>query len=137
MKSSKTILSSISALALALVIISCILVVENVGSVNQLFFPKITAIVDSRDSLEEWNTISFNDQNDLTFDSVFWNKEVVNDANSAGDVLLRVKDINGVIVVDEFHISPGTSTKLEGLKNGEKYFFEIKATQGRFFINAT
>ena len=137
MKSRKTILSSIITLALALVIISCSLVVENVGSVNQLFFPKITAIVDSRDSLEEWNTISFNDQNDLTFDSVFWNKEVVNDANSAGNVLLRVKDINGVIVVDEFQISPGTSTKLDGLKNGEKYFFEIKAAQGRFFINAT
>ncbi|MER2261269.1 MAG: hypothetical protein ABS934_04590 [Psychrobacillus sp.] len=137
MKSRKTILSSIIALAMALVIISCSLVVENVGSVNQLFFPMLTAIVDSPDSLKEWKTISFNDENDLTFDSVFWNKEIINDANSAGNVLLRVKDINGVIVVDEFQISPGTSTKLDGLKNGEKYFFEIKAAQGRFFINAT
>ena len=137
MKSRKTILSSIIALALALVIISCCLVVQDVGSVKQIFFPMVTAIVVSSDSMEEWERISFNDQNDLTFDSIFWNKEIINDANSAGDILLRVKDINGDIVVDEFQITPGKGTKLDGLKNGEKYFFEIKAEQGRFFINAT
>ena len=137
MKSRKTILSSIIALALALVIISCGLVVQDVGSVRQIFFPMVTAIVVSSDSMEEWERISFNDQNDLTFDSIFWNKAITNDANSAGDILLRVKDINGDIVVDEFQITPGKSTKLNGLKNGVKYFFEIKAEQGRFFINAT
>jgi len=39
--------------------------------------------------------------------------------------------------VDEFQIKPGKSTTLEELKNGEKYIFEIKAEQGRYFINAT
>ena len=97
----------------------------------------VTAIVDSSDSMEEWERISFNDENDLTFDSIFWDKDITNHANSASDIQLRVKDINGDIVVDEFQISPGKSTKLDGLKNGEKYFFEIKAIQGRFFINAT
>ena len=86
--------------------------------------------------MEEWERISFNDQNDLTFESIFWNKEIINHANSAGDILLRIKDINGDIVVEEFQITPGKSTKLDGLKNGEKYFFEIKAEQGRYFINA-
>ncbi|MCM3711283.1 hypothetical protein [Sporosarcina luteola] len=75
MKSKKTILSSIIALALALVIIiSCSLVIQNVGSINQIFFPMVTAIVDSQDSMEEWGKISFNDENDLIFDSIFWNK---------------------------------------------------------------
>ncbi len=137
MKSRKTILSSIIALALALVIISCYLVVQNVSSVHQIFFPMVTAVVDSADNMEEWERISFNDKNDLTFDSIFWGKEITNHANSESDLLLRVKDVNGDIVVDEFQVSPGKSTKLDGLKNDEKYFFEIKATQGRFFINAT
>ncbi|MFS0687784.1 hypothetical protein AB1K89_00860 [Sporosarcina sp. 179-K 8C2 HS] len=137
MKSRKTMLSSIIAIALALVVISCCLVVENVGPVKRIFFPMVTAVVDSADSMDEWEGISFNDKNELTFDSVFWNKEITNHANSGSDVLLRVKDVNGEIVVDEFQVLPGKSVKLEGLKNNEKYFFEIKATKGRFFINAT
>ena len=45
MKSRKTILSSIIALALVLAIISCGLVVQDVGSVKEIFFPMVTAIV--------------------------------------------------------------------------------------------
>ncbi|QFF99946.1 hypothetical protein PB01_14565 [Psychrobacillus glaciei] len=137
MKSRITILSSIIALALALVTISCYLVVQNVGSVHQIFFPMVTAVVDSADSMEEWERISFNDKNDLTFDSIFWDKEITIHANSGSYILLRVKDVNGDLVVDEFQVSPGNSAKLDWLKNDEKYFFEIKATKGKFFINAT
>jgi len=34
-------------------------------------------------------------------------------------------------------VSPGTSVQLDNLKNNEKYYFEIKTTQGRFHITAT
>lgn len=137
MKLKKSLLFSIIAFALTVVVITCSLVIQNVGSVNQIFFPMVTAIVDSSDGMEEWERISFNAQKDLTYDSIFWRKEITNDANSAGNILMRVKDINGEIVVNEFQITPGKSAKLEGLKYGEKYFFEIKAAKGRFFINAT
>ncbi|MGE7915058.1 hypothetical protein [Lysinibacillus xylanilyticus] len=67
----------------------------------------------------------------------FWNKEIVNDANSNSNsnVILRIKDANGHVVVDEFQISPGKSVKLDGLKNNIKYSFEMKAKKGQFFIN--
>lgn len=137
MCSRKTILSSTIILVLALVVMFCYSVVQHVGSVHQIFFPKVTAVVDSADRMEEWGRISFNDKDNLIFDSVFWQKTIVNDANSESDIHLRVKDVYGDIVIDEFQISPGKSVKLDSLKNDEKYFFEIKATQGRFFINAT
>ena len=51
-------------------------------------------------------------------------------------MLLRVKDVKGNIIIDEIQISPGKSIKLEDLKKNKKYFFEIKAPQGRYSINA-
>ena len=117
------------------------LVVENVGVVKDFFFPKVTAIVNIEDDMENWQSISFsdfhfNDQDYLIYGSLFGEKRIVNDANSESDVFLRVKDEKGNIIIDEFQISPGKSIKLEKLKRGEKYYFEIKAPPGRFFINA-
>ena len=131
----KKILPSIIVFVLALVVISCYLVFQNVGSVHQKFSPKVTAIVDSADITEVWERISFNGKDDLTYNSIFWKRIIVNDASSESDVLLRVKDVNGNVVVDEFQVSPGKSVKLDSLKNNEKYFFEIKDAQGKVFIN--
>lgn len=116
-------------------------VVQNVGVVHQFFFPMAMAIADITDDKEEWQSISFssnliNYQDYLIYDSLFWNKEVVNDANNESDMLLRVKDEKGNVIIDETLISPGKSVKLDGLKRNEKYFFEIKAPQGSFSINA-
>jgi len=118
-------------------------VVQNVGVVHQFFFPKITATVDIRDDREEWHSISFfdfyfdNDQNYVIYDRIFWTKEIINDASNESDVLLRVKDEEGKIIIEEFSVSSGKSIKLGDLKRNEKYFFEIKAPQGQFRINAT
>ncbi|MGE7696449.1 zf-HC2 domain-containing protein [Lysinibacillus sp. NPDC094177] len=111
------------------------LVVQEVGAVRQIFFPMSTATVNSIDDIEEWTTLYFDEKDYLKFDSIFWNKEIVNHANSNSDVILRIKDENGHVVVDEFKISPGKSVKLDGLKNNIKYSFEIKAKKGQFFIN--
>jgi hypothetical protein len=117
------------------------LVVQNVGVVNQFFFPMVHGIVEITDDNEEWRGISFtydliNTQDYVIYDSFFWTKEVINDANSESDVLLRVKDAQGNIIIDEIHISPGKGIKLEDLKKNTKYFFEIKAPEGRYTINA-
>ena len=122
------------------------LVIQEVEAVNQIFFPMRSAVVvvDSTDGMEEWERVIFsdiehpkNDKDYLIYDSVFWNKEITNYANNPSDILLRVKDENGNVVADELLVSPGTSVQLEGLKKNEKYYFEIKARQGRFLINAT
>lgn len=116
-------------------------VVQNVGIVNQFFFPKVMAIADITDNREEWQSISFssdliNHHDYVIYDSLFWKKEIINSANNERDVLLRVKDEKGNVIIDEFQVSPGKSIKLENLKKKEKYFFEIKAPQGRYSINA-
>lgn len=111
------------------------LVVQEVGAVKQIFFPMSSATVNLEDDKKEWTTLYFDDKDYLKFDSIFWNKEIVNHANSNSDVILRIKDENGHVVVDEFKISPGKSVKLDGLKKNIKYSFEMKAKKGQFFIN--
>lgn len=120
------------------------LVYQDVGVVHDFFSPKVTAVVDVEDDSEEWQSLNFNDQNYLIYDRIFWKKSIVNagsyDSDSGNeserDILLRVKDVNGKVVVDEIQVKSGKNVKLDGLKKNEKYFFEIKAPQGRFFINA-
>ncbi|MBO0589733.1 hypothetical protein, partial [Sporosarcina sp. E16_8] len=117
------------------------LVVQDVGVVNQFFFPKVHGLVEITDDNEEWRGISFshdliNTQDYVIYDSIFWTKRVINDANNESDVLLRVKDEQGNIIIDEFRISPGNGMELKKLKRNKKYFLEIKAPQGRYSINA-
>jgi len=114
-------------------------VIQEVGSVNQFFFPMVSAnvVVDSEGNKEEWEGLYFEDQKYLIYDSVFWKKEITNAANNTNEILLRVKDEEGKIVIDELKIPPGTSAKLKQLKNDEKYFFEFKTKNGLYLINAT
>ena len=111
-------------------------VVQDVGTVNQFFFPQARAIVNTTDNMEEWESLKFNEQNYIIFDSIFWDKEIINDANNIGDILLRVKDASGNIVIDEVQIPAGKGVNLDGLKRNEQYLIEIKAPQGNFLITA-
>lgn len=116
-------------------------IVQDVGVIHQFFFPQVIAVVEIEDGMEEWQNISFSSdlishQDYVIYDSLFWKKEIVNSANNEGDVLLRVKDEKGNIIIDEFQIAPGKNNKLDGLVKEKKYFFEIKAPQGRYIINA-
>lgn len=113
------------------------IVVQEVGAVNQILFPRAMAIVNVTDDLQEWEGLKFNDQNYFIFDSIFWDKEIINDASNERDILLRVKDDSGNIVINEVQVSVGKSVKLDGLKRNKQYFFEIKAPQGRFLISTT
>lgn len=111
-------------------------VVQDVGAVNDIFFPDKWGLATVTDDMEEWESIKFSDQNYMIFDSIFWRKEIVNHANNGKNVLLRVKDDNDNIVIDEILVPAGKSVKLEGLKRNEKYYIEIKTPQGRFTIVA-
>lgn len=117
-----------------------VVIIQEVGAVNQIFFPMVSAnvVVDYEDNKEDWESLNFEDEKYLIFDSVFWNKEITNHANNKSEILLRVKDEEGKILIDELKISPGTSVRLEKLKNNEKYFFEFKTKiDGLYLINAT
>ena len=112
-------------------------VVHEVGAVRQILFPIEIGLVDVIDDTEEWQRVKFDEQNYVIFDSIFWDKAIVNDVASEKAVLLRIKDDNGNVVIDEIQIPAGKSVKFDSLKRNEKYYIEIKASQGRFFINAT
>lgn len=117
------------------------LVVQDVGVVNQFFFPMAMGNAVITDDHEEWQRVSFSEdlihyQEYVLYDSPFWKKEIVNHANSESDVLLRVKNAKGDVIIDEIRIPPGKSVKLKDLKRGEKYYLEIKASPGQFTINA-
>ncbi|MEZ7172655.1 zf-HC2 domain-containing protein [Sporosarcina sp. OR05] len=116
------------------------LLIQDVGVVNQIFFPMESAnvVVDSEDNKEEWESLHFKGQKSLKYDSFFWRKEITNHANSKNEILLRVKDKNGNIVIEELKILPGSSVKLKKLKNNVDYFFEFKPkSDGIYLINAT
>ncbi|QNR66257.1 hypothetical protein IAQ67_20770 [Paenibacillus peoriae] len=98
-------------------------VYQNVETVHNYFSPKITSVMAIEKETDEWN-------------SVFWDKTIINDANSAGNALMRVKDEKGNVVIDEFQVSPGNSKQLSGLNKDQQYYFEIKAPKGQFIINA-
>ena len=115
-------------------------VVQDVGVVKQIFFPMVSAnvVIDSEDNKEEWESLYFEGEEYLKFDSFFWEKEITNDANSRDEILIRVKDKEGKIIIEELKVLPGTSVKLKNLKNNEKYYLEFKTkSDGFYLINAT
>ncbi|MMZ48183.1 hypothetical protein D1872_98460 [compost metagenome] len=111
-------------------------VYQNVETVHNYFSPKITSVMAIEKETDEWNSVKFDGQDSIKFDSVFWDKTIINDANSAGNALMRVKDEKGNVVIDEFRVSPGNSKQLTGLNKDKQYYFEIKAGKGQFIINA-
>ncbi|NUU73935.1 hypothetical protein [Paenibacillus xylanilyticus] len=109
----------------------------NVGHVHNYFSPKLTSVIAAEDASDGWKPIIFDGKDSIEYDSIFWHKAITNGANSDRNVLLRVKDAKGDIVIEEFQVSPGTSKHLDHLNNDTKYFFEIKAEEGQFILNAT
>ncbi|WP_025680635.1 hypothetical protein [Paenibacillus massiliensis] len=123
---------------LTIVLVCSYQVYQEVGSVHSYFSPKMTSTLAIEKETDQWNRITFEGQDFIEFDTVFWDKTIINDANSAGDVFVRVKDNTGDIVMDEFQVSPGYIKALNGLNKKKAYYFEIKtAEKGQFIINAT
>ncbi|OZB93569.1 hypothetical protein [Paenibacillus sp. XY044] len=120
----------------ALILVCFYQVYQNVATVHHYFSPKITSVLAVEKESDQWHSMKFNGQNSIQFDRVFWDKTVINDANSSGSVLMRVKDEQGDIVIDEFQVSPGNGRSLSGLHQNKQYYFEIKAPKGQFVINA-
>jgi hypothetical protein len=77
---------------LTMILVSSYLVYQDVKPVHDYFSPMATADLNIGQETDEWSSIKFNGQDSVKFDSVFWDKVVVNGANSDGNVLLRVKD---------------------------------------------
>lgn len=109
-------------------------VIQEVGAVNQVFFPDTRGIaIVSED--EEWGLVHFENQHYVEFDSIFWSKEIVNIANNPGPIDIRIKDEAGNIVIGEVTIEEGTGLNLDVLNRNEKYYLEVKAEPGDYWLN--
>ncbi|WP_107841282.1 zf-HC2 domain-containing protein [Metasolibacillus meyeri] len=131
----------ISAVAITfMVMVIGNMVYQEVGVVNDFFSPNQwgrAVIVSDED---EWEQVSFSlftdePQEYVILDSIFSKREVVNGANSDGDIRLRIKDEHGQIIIDDVKIKRGTSMKLKMLERNKKYFFEIQAPPGDYLVN--
>lgn len=114
-----------SMLLTAIIMITGYMVVQNVSSVHDYFFPATSVTL--RDiSDDKWQQLTFTDTDVFIFDSIFYKKEVTLDANSDTAISIRISDINGTLVLDEKTIQPGTSLNLDMLKKDVEYIVEIK-----------
>ena len=115
----------ISVTLTALVFFIGCMVIKDVSSVHDYFFPCIYANI-RNPSDDEWQLISFVNTDVLVFDSIFYEKEVTLDANSDDAINIRISDNSGMIVLDETTIEPGTSLDLNVLEKNTEYVVEIK-----------
>ncbi|MFJ7747522.1 helix-turn-helix domain-containing protein [Peribacillus sp. NPDC097295] len=132
----KWLLRLIVPLFLITLFISIYSVVQNVSSVHNYFFPMKTGIV-KEVKKDEWHSISFEANDYLIFDNIFWDKEITNSANSKGDIILRIKDSKGKVVEGNLEIPQGKSIIFEKNKKNEKYFLEIKGQPGEYIVTIT
>lgn len=109
--------------------------IQEVGTLHDYFYPSNLAVIDNKTDQNGWSRLNIADENFLNFNSIFYNKEVVNDANSSGEVRIRILDENKNMVLDEITVEPGTSIDLDMLKNNRNYIVEVKCKTGRFFLN--
>lgn len=123
-----------SILLTAIIMITGYIVVQNVSSVYDYFFPA-TSVTLRNISDDEWQQLTFTDTDVLVFDSIFYKKEVTLDAYSDTAISIRISDINGTLVLDEKTIQPGTSLSLDMLKKDVEYIVEIKGNANFICLN--
>lgn len=123
-----------SILLTAIIMITGYMVVQNVSSVHDYFFP--ATFVTLRDiSDNEWQQLTFEDTDVLVFDSTFYKKTVTLDAYSDAAISIRISDTNGAIILGEKTIQPGTSLSLDMLEKDVEYIVEIKGNANFICLN--
>lgn len=125
---------------LAIIISVCVtsgvlFAIQEIGVLSDYFYPMDIAVVRNTSETNDWITVNFSNEEYLLFDSVFYDKEMINDANSDGDVLVRILDENNELIMDDVAIEAGTSVKLDELKKNRKYIVQVKCNKGTYFIN--
>lgn len=124
----------ISVVLTALVVFIGCMVIQEVSSVHDYFFPVTYAnLRDLPD--DEWQRVSFKDTDVLVFDSIFYDKEVTLDANGDGAISIRCLDRTGNIVLGETVVEPGTSLNLDALQSNTEYIVEVKTTADFVLLN--
>lgn len=137
----RVLVSLISVLATVVLAVSCGLIYENVGAVNQFFDPCQRSII-RNNQLATWQPLEFAQDDTglkttdtLTFNSIFYERSVVNDANSDAAVILRVLDEQGNVVLKSEEILPGHQFSLKKLDRNTPYQVEVRTMGANIFLN--
>lgn len=83
---------------------------------------------------QEWQQLDFEGKDYFMFDSIFVKKQLTNNANNESDITIRVKDMDGHIIIDELTIAPGIPASVKEMKLFEKYQIEIKTENERTLV---
>ena len=84
---------------------------------------------------ELFKGISFEGNQYLIYDSIFYKKTVTNNANSTDSIKMRILDKKGNIVLNDLIIDAGTTINLKELENNKYYTVEIWADNGWYMLN--
>ena len=83
-------------------------------------FPFLVADTTLTSDMQDWVPLYFNDEQYVEVSNPLFKKEITNHANNDSDILIRVKDADNNIIINDIVILPGTSEKLDDLKLNEK-----------------
>ena len=125
----------IVAIAVMLMTMIGMMVVINVGAINNFLFPHQISVINEEDGFGEWKAISFEGNQYLIYDSIFYKKTVTNNANSTDSIKMRILDKKGNIVLNDLIIDAGTTINLKELENNKYYTVEIWADNGWYMLN--
>lgn len=124
----------ISVIVIVVVVALTYMIYINVGAVQDYFTENNTVVLHDIHTNDQWETVDFEENEYLNYDRLFCQKEVVVHVNSDASVDLRIRDMDGNIVLDSLTVHPGTSVSLDELKRNTDYKVEIKADAKFIFI---
>ncbi len=130
----KIILRILVPLFIVLLFTTGYLLYSEVSSVRNIFSPNVTGI-SKIEKNDDWTQVDFESSADLKMSSLFWNKEIVNNANSTGSAEIRIINKETGEVVYESKLSPGKSDSLDRLESDQTYVVQLKGTEGDYFLN--
>lgn len=114
--------------------------VQEVGWLHDYFYPMQEAVIESEDGQSEWVRVTIEGSDFLKLSSIFYEKELVNDANSSGSVDVRILDEQKNCVIEAADVKAGESISLKKLENDTNYIVEVRCGggrcgEGRYFLN--
>ena len=134
-KKKKIVIALTSVIITLTIIGSGYLVYANVGVVHDFFSPKIWVNMRNEEPSADWQQLKIGESGYLNFDSIFYSKEIVLDANSSAEAVFRIFDQAGNLVLDNLALQPGTSVSLDSLERHTNYLIEVKTSGEAIFVN--
>lgn len=117
------------ALTLALVGFGLFALIHYVGE-SKLFNPKMTATLWNIDTGDQWQTVTFeDDEKYLIFSNPLYQKELVLGVDSSANLEFRVLNRNGDIVLEPQTLTVGTAVDLSALQEDVAYILEIRVDE--------